>query len=286
MSYKSTSIKEVLMRVIRNLDHKIPSRYVDSMLEWIPEAIEELRTPFTLDTKSTPNLNKDGALWSKNHVIKLPCGLVEVLAVEDQFGYRIHRTGQQMDIEDMSPARTQLNPSNDDARVTDFYTDVLPPAVPGVTIGNQPAIPWTGTNIKLNTSSVTAAFYDLKMDYLQTSEECMFVKIHYKAMPVDKEGYPLVPDITEYKEALYWYVMKKLIAAGYQHPVLPSSMEGIEYCEKKYETYSGRALGEIKMPDQDRIWKLWASTTRLIPPVNFHEDFFSGSEQIQTVKYV
>lgn len=274
------------MRIVRNLDHKLPSRYMDSFGEWIPEGVEELRTPFTLDTKSTPNMGVDGEFWTHNHVVKLPCGLVEVISVEDQFGYRIHRTGQQMDIEDMSPNRTQLTASNDDARVTDFYTDVLPPNTPGVTIGNQPAIPWTGSNIIPNTSSVTCPFYDLKMDYLQTSDECMFVKIHYKAMPVDKEGYPLIPNVPEFKEALYWYVMKKLIAAGYQHPVLPSSMEGIEYCEKKYETYAGRALGEIKMPDQDRMIKLYNSTVRLIPAVNFQDDFFTGSSEVQPVKYV
>lgn len=284
MAYTTTSIKEILARIIRNLDNKLPAYYIDSMLEWIPEAVEELRTPFTLDTKSTPNVNCDGEYITENHVIKLPCGLVEVLSVEDSLGNRIHRTGQELDTANPSLARSTVD-ANDDARVTNFQTLT---GYPNIVTGNEngPSVPWDGSNIQVVRQSTTAAAYDLKMDYLQTTEESMFVKIHYKALPVDKEGYPLIPNVQEYKEALYWYVMKKLIASGFQHPVIPSDLNGIEYCEKKYETYAGRALGEIKMPDQDRMFKLWASTTRLIPPVHFHEDFFQGSEQIQPIKYV
>lgn len=282
MAYTTTSIKEILGMIVRNLDNKLPAYLIDSMLEWIPEAVEELRTPFTLDTRSTPNVDCDGEYVTHNHVVKLPCGLVEVLSVEDRHGNRIHRTGQEMDTEHPSIARST---SDDSARPTNFQTLTgYPDIVTGSDAG--PSVPWDGSNISAINESTTAAAYDLKMDYLQTTEECMFVKIHYKALPIDKEGYPLIPNVREYKEALYWYVMKKLVATGFPHPVIPASMQGIDYCEQKYETYAGRALGEIKMPDQDRMFKLWASTTRLIPPVNFHEDFFQGSEQIQPIRHV
>ena len=111
----------------------------------------------------------------------------------------------------------------------------------------------------------------------------MFVKIHYTALPTDDEGYPLIPDVAEYKEALYWYVMQKLIGTGFQHPVIPMNLNGLDYCDAKYKEYAGRALGEIKMPDQDRMGKLRNSVTRLIPPFHFYEDFFQGSEQVQPI---
>jgi hypothetical protein len=281
MAYSSCSIKEILVRVIRNLNNKLPAHYIDDMLEWIPEAVEELRTPFTLDKKSTPNYDCKGQFITYNHVVKLPCGLIEVLAVEDQYGNRIHRTGAQMDLENMSKARSQTDQT--DSRVTDFLTNV---EVIGTGSEAGPSVPWDGSNLTRYVQNTTAAAYDIRMDYLQTTEESMFVKIHYMALPVDEEGYPLIPNQTEYKEALYWYVMKKLIGSGFQHPVIPATLQGIEYCEKKYETYAGRALGEIKMPDQDRMYKLWTSTVRLIPPTHFHDDFFQGSGEIQPVKYV
>uniref|UniRef100_A0AAU8B8E9 Uncharacterized protein n=1 Tax=Dulem virus 42 TaxID=3145760 RepID=A0AAU8B8E9_9CAUD len=37
-----------------------------------------------------------------------------------------------------------------------------------------------------------------------------FVKINYKAIATDEKGYPLIPDLPSYQEAIYWYVMMKL----------------------------------------------------------------------------
>nr|DAY15095.1 MAG TPA: hypothetical protein [Caudoviricetes sp.] len=37
-----------------------------------------------------------------------------------------------------------------------------------------------------------------------------YVKLAYKAMPVDERGYPLIPDLASYQEAIYWYVTMKL----------------------------------------------------------------------------
>nr|DAN22656.1 MAG TPA_asm: hypothetical protein [Bacteriophage sp.] len=32
----------------------------------------------------------------------------------------------------------------------------------------------------------------------------------YKAIATDERGYPLIPDLTSYQEAIYWYVNMKL----------------------------------------------------------------------------
>lgn len=267
MSYTTTSIKEIIARVIRNLDNKLPAYYIDSMLEWIPEAVEELRTPFTLDTKSTPNHCEPGEYRTNNHVVKLPCGLIEILSVQDAYGMRMLRSGLQADITNMIDYTGEY----DSARTTDFYT-----STGEITTGNEdgPSVPWDGSNIKPSHSYGTITYYDLKMDYLQTSEECMYVKINYKALPIDSEGYPLIPNQAEFKEALYWYVIKKLIASGYQHPMIPSSLQGLEYANQQYEKYAARAISEIKLPDQDRMQKLFNTTVRLIPPSGFDTEFF------------
>lgn len=278
MAYTSTSIKEVLASVVRNLDNKLPSYYTDYILEWIPEAVSELRTPFTLNIESTPNKNCQGEYITKNHVVRLPCGLVEVLAVENEFGYRLLRSGSQLDT--TNPSDFRLRSADDAARVTSFITrtsDI------GTGSEDGPSVPWDGSNIVKDDRPNTRAYYDLALDYLQTSEESMFVKIHYTSLPVDSEGYPLIPDVREYKEALYWYVLMKLIGTGFQHPVIPMNLNGLDYCERKYKEYAGRALGEIKMPDQDRMGKLRNAVTRIIPPFQFYEDFFQGGEQVQSI---
>lgn len=279
MAYTSTSIKEILGRIIRNVDNKLPSHYIDSMLEWIPEAVEQLRTPFTLAKMSTPNYNCQGQYVTQNHAVRLPCGLIELLAVENQYGQRIYRSGAQLDNTNPSVGRSTV--LGDNALVTSFITDV---SKIGTGSESGPGVPWDGSNIVADQSPVTMPYYDIQLDYLLSSEESMFVKLHYYGLPVDEDGYPLIPNVEEYKEALFWYVMGKLIGSGYKHPVIPSSLQGIEYCEAKFEKFAGRALGEIKMPDQDRMGKLYNATVRLIPPVHFYEDFFQGAEQMQPIR--
>ncbi len=70
--YTSTSIKVVIAKISRDNDNKIPGHYAGLMLEWIPEAIDQLETPFSLLKLHTPSCGKEGELVTYNHVAKLP----------------------------------------------------------------------------------------------------------------------------------------------------------------------------------------------------------------------
>jgi hypothetical protein len=285
MIYNSISVKNVIGRVVRNLDNKIPGHYLDYMLEWIPEAMEELHTPYQVVTKSTPNEGLTGAIVTNQHVAALPCGLINVIAVEDEFGYRVREGADVTDITSHSP-RYNSRGSQSGARSTNFQMDSsqvsgVNPATSGPTNGS---VAWDGSNIVPVEDARGKAYYKIQMGHIQTSEEEMFLKIHYKALPVDDEGYPLVPDVTEYKEAVYWYILNKMMGAGYKHPTIPPGIQGMEYCSQKYEFYAGRALGKIKMPTQDRMARLRDGfAQRMIPPNHFYEDFGINGEQVQPI---
>ena len=279
----STSVKEIIARVIRNAGYKVPSMYLDDMLEWIPEAMDQLETKHTLITKSTPNEGETGAIVTKNHVAKLPCGLVEILAVESEYGTRLY-TGS--DITDITNQSTRYHNDTDNARNfsrdTDFQVDpTLHNSLLGSELENTPApsVPFKGEDIVPDEGEQLEDYYKIQFDTIQTSRESMFVKIHYLSLPVDNEGYPLVPNNENYKTALYWYVMKQLIGAGYEHKVF-----NYQYCDDQFEKFASRALGEIKMPNEDRIAKLHRSfSSRLIPPYHYYEDFSIGQEQTQRI---
>ena len=71
----STSVKEVIGRIVRNTRLN-DSSYLDDMLEWIPEGMDQLETRYQLKSKSE-------TLEVVEHVSKkLPCGLVHIDAVE------------------------------------------------------------------------------------------------------------------------------------------------------------------------------------------------------------
>ena len=52
--------------------------------------------------------------------------------------------------------------------------------------------------------------YWIKPGWIVFNKDKGFVKLSYKAIATDERGYPLIPDLASYQEAIYWYVMMKL----------------------------------------------------------------------------
>jgi hypothetical protein len=64
------------------------------------------------------------------------------------------------------------------------------------------------------------AEYFIKPGWLVTNKSKGFIKLAYKAIAVDERGYPLIPDLTSYQEAIYWYVVMKLSFAKWMKGTL------------------------------------------------------------------
>ena len=281
------STKEVLQRIIRNSGHKIPGQYRDDMLEWIPEAIEELGgfPDNKYIIKSTPSKDCNGALWTENHVVDLPCGLVGVVAVEDENGYRVRYGSDQTDITNQSTRyhySSQNNPASG-ARATNFQMDVMQ-TYGGVTdIVTDTSVPWDGSDIIQQPLGELINYYIIQANTLQTATEKAFVKIHYVTRPIDDDGFYLFPDNGDYKSAIYWYVMRQLIGAGYQDKLF-KGMQGWQHCDNQFQHYAALALGAIRMPSVDKLERLRRSfSERMIPNNNAYADFFIWQEQVQSV---
>jgi hypothetical protein len=52
--------------------------------------------------------------------------------------------------------------------------------------------------------------YFIKPGWIVTNRKHGFIKLAYKAIATDERGYPLIPDLSSYQEAVYWYVVMKL----------------------------------------------------------------------------
>lgn len=273
------SAKQVVARVARNLGGNLPSRFFDDILEWIPEGIDMLSNTKTLVTTSTPNKGCAGALQVTNHIVCLPKDLLAILAVEDEQGKIIPKGSDVADI--TNPSRNRQNDQYTQERVSVFAVNPLTHQTSDGTPTTTPGtiIPLYGSDLEqVTTDKYAASYYKVEGNYLQTSFECGFVKIHYKQRPLDKEGYPQIPDNENFKTALYWYTIMMLIGAGYKHEVF-----SFEECEERFEKYGARAINEITYPSLDDMAMINRSTTRLIPPYHFYEDFFQNAEQTQQI---
>jgi len=281
MILKYTSVKEVMGRVIDDVGGKLPSHYFDSMLEWIPQGIRMLETKYELITKSTGNYTDTDdvdpcAIYTCNHVATLPDNMVSLLAVEDQYGCRVRLASSQVDFTNQTDKYSTGSGGSLDARPTVFQMDVFA----------EPPAPYDGSNLKPVGGTGSAASYKIQGNMIQTSEESMFVKLHYLALPSDQDGYLLVPDVEEYKQALGFYVLRQLIGSGFDHPVWKGP-QGWQHYDNQWEKYAGRALGVIKYPEIDRMERLRVGfAERLIPPYQAYGDFFVGNEQIQGINMI
>lgn len=273
------SAKEVIANLIRGLGYKLPSHYIDDVLEFTAEGLGMLQVTNTLITTSSGNVDCPGELLVRNHCVSLPCGLVSILAVEDEYGRRLPEGTDTTDLTSQSSIRHSYN---NDTRPNTFNVD---PYVHQTSAGvpdeaPEASVPYFGEDITSEeVTSRSNHYYKVQGNYLQTSFEEGYVKIHYLAIPTDKEGYPLIPDNANFKYALEWHIIRRLIGSGYQHPVF-----SWDKADQQFEFYAARAMSEISYYSPEGAAKLNRSLIRLIPPSTYYEDFNIGGEQPEILR--
>jgi hypothetical protein len=99
------------------------------------------------------------------------------------------------------------------------------------------------------------------------------VCLSYKAFPLDDEGYPMLPDDISFKEALFWYVYKKLLMGGTQVAV-----NGIDYnyADQQWKYYCTQARSAANFPDIDKYESFLNQWVRMIPNMNRHNNGFEN----------
>lgn len=114
--------------------------------------------------------------------------------------------------------------------------------------------------------------YFIESDYIKTSFPTGTICISYKALPTDADCYPLVPDDVSFKEAMFWYIYKKMLLGG----TVDVSKNGIQYdfADNKWKYYCTQARNAAVFPDIDRMESFMNQWVRLIPNINRHDHVF------------
>jgi len=267
MIYKTTSVKEVIARIIRNTGKSLSSEYIEDMLEWIPEGIRKLQTKYTL-------LNTYTQIRMTGHVACIPCDLINIIAVEYQ-GRRLREGGDIRNLTAPLPFSSYRENKDsiyglDTSEHTNYEESYA---------NNSYITQHRGDDLKrINTLEYSNEYYKIQLDCIQTSFEEGVITLHYRKLPVDNEGYPLIPDNENYKTALYWYVLSMMLGAGYEHKVFK-----YDFAYGEFERFSRRAINEIAYPSVDTMERIYRAGTRLVPPEHFYNDFRINSEQIQQI---
>ena len=116
--------------------------------------------------------------------------------------------------------------------------------------------------------------YIIDCDYIKTSFPTGKVCLSYTAFPLDEDCFPMVPDDISFKEAIFWYIFKKLLLGGWDKPT-----NKIDYimAEKQWLKYCTQARNAANYPDIDKMESFMNQWVRLVPEVNNWELFFEES---------
>lgn len=132
----------------------------------------------------------------------------------------------------------------------------------------------------MNSKSTHTFVYTINDSYIHTNfngELCL----SYLAIPVDDDGYPLVPDDAAFDEALYYYVVMKLsfpdFISGKMDPRIYNQLEDTW----NYKCMAAR--GAANMPTVDGLESLKNQWVRLIPDIVRHKDFFKNLNQGESI---
>jgi hypothetical protein len=294
MIYNNTSVKRVISKVFTDLDLQEGDHRITDMIEWCGEALEKIGAFPQFNNKVT---GKDGTpiLPVINYQTRLPHDFHTVIQVafspseHGPFYPMRYATGSfdyAHEINHEGVVDMNVFPDTDliDIAMTVYqisYQEAL------AKINSEPITRSNLTGILNSMSSISGGdatqtyidttndyTYTISSNYVKTNVQTGYIMMAYQAIPVDDEGYPLVPDNASFLEALYWYVVMK----SYYPQWKQGTIRDVVYydAKKSWNYYCKQAYGTALMPNIDQLESIKNSWNRLVPELFEHETGFSS----------
>ena len=271
MIYKYTSCESVIAKIMADLDQSEKGNRVTDMREWIFEAIEKIGAPMQyIQVETEPIQIEDHQVPIPDDLHDLnslawspkPDGVWIPMRSNNAAFKEPHRQYTRPGAAGLPPMKHKLPTTQ-----SEFFT-------------NQGTLP-----LERALGDLHEPLYFIKPGWVVTNKAKGFIKMVYKAIATDNRGYPLIPDLASYQEAVYWYVVMKLKFPKY----LNGSLGGHrKYAPSVYATitqnwnfYRNQAYAEAMMPTEGDIRSIKNEWTKLIPDWDSDDTFFQSSGQRQ-----
>jgi len=248
-SGKNVSVKNVIAKVYRDLDLREEDNLIN-FIEWSAEALEKIGAFSQLESKHK-------RVEIENYRGELPDDLVYLTLVTYR-NYPILPTENAI-----SPIK--IDTATSSTRPYAFYQDKIQNAVFVDDTGFE------GNNTRVKFDDVK---YQISNGLIKTSFDCGYLEIVYEAMPLDEEGFPLVPDYVEFKDALYWYINMKYSYTQWRRGEL---RDGIyQDAENKWHWYCQQAANKAMIPDLGKLENIKRSYLTLRPRTEQFKKFYDN----------
>lgn len=274
--YKTISSKVILRKIFRDINPN-SDNWIDDAIEWIGEALEHIGASTQLETKTclVDIANYKGVLPNDLYYInQVAINTLVSSSTVDELNRLIKQvedlttsveTGGgnfNADLRDLNSRITVLENrimQDDGLSILAYCTKTFPQNSDCPDCTQDVAHP--------------KSCYYIENDRIKTSFLSGKVCLSYKAFPIDDDCFPLVPDDISFKEAMFWYVYKKMLLGN-----MSPSANGIDYlfADQQWKYYCTQARNQANYPDIDRYESFMNQWVRLIPNINRHDSAFEN----------
>lgn len=301
MIYNYIKCESVIAKIMADLDSTEVRNRTSDIREWIFEAVDKIGAPMQYISKES---GEDGTpLFAiQDNQIPIPADLV----VLDGLAYSTKQNGPWIPMMKSTslfkfqkkPRRPQFVKEcnfdfNNKASEEDI---VLENPIPEKGITSQSQMYTINTMKYINRMTADDMLhqkpeYFIKPGWIVTNKDKGFIKIAYKAIATDERGYPLIPDLSSYQEAIYWYVIMKMAFPKFMSGQLSGkgskyaakfSRDTYFYIQQQWNFYRNQAYAEAMMPTADDMKNIKNDWHKLIPDYEADDTFFKdiNKEQI------
>lgn len=263
MIYKYTKCESVIAKIMADLDSSEKGNRITDMREWIFEAIEKIGAPMQYITKETEPLKIE------DHQVPIPDDLHDFGGI----AWSNKEDGPWV------PMRTNGASFKDPSMNIHTSECCLPnmryklPTVQAEFYTNRGMLP-----LERAFGDLKEPLYFIKPGWIVTNKDDGYIKIAYRSIASDERGYPLIPDLASYQEAIYWYVVMKLKFPRYLNGQLGGhrkyTAEIYNRIVQNWNVYRNQAYAEAMMPTEGDLRGIKNEWNKLIPDWEADDNFF------------
>ncbi len=263
---------EIIRDVYRDNSYSYELDY-SSAIEWVVDAIGLIGTPLALKPSQC-------RIKIHNYKGKIPCDVYNIDQAAGSFNgctpFPMRSTTNTFGAVDKY-VNMQINPQLIEG--PNIGESVITQPI-GEDISGNPVYYFQGGNIALpgviSTSPTSLwpykkmATYSLNDSFIFTSFKDGYVFLAYEGLPVNCDGFPLIPDTQRYKEAIKCYIRFKIDYILWRSNEIDEKV--FKYSEQDWLFYVGSAATNLKMPSKDGLRSV-LNKIRMIPQIYSHDNF-------------
>lgn len=253
---------------------------ITDMREWIFEAVEKIGSPLQYIEKETEPIKIcDGQAL-------IPCDLKSLISVAYSRGGAnwIPVRKDESSFKYLEPKHRHHECLHDECDMPVHRCPLTRSEVLGLNYSSAVQELVHDTKVKEPT-------YWIKPGWIVFNKREGYTKLLYKAVAIDERGYPLIPDLASYQEAIYWYVMMKLSFPKFLKGALGGkarfSQNTYFYIQQQWNFYRNQAYAESMMPNEGEMASIKNEWTKLIQDWDSDDTFFNnvGKRQLNFNDY-